>query len=109
MDSTHFCPGCAVEVATRARYPWAFCTDCVESAVDRNGRAIECTNVSLSGGFQWRFRDSPDDWQVCHGVIAAIRGGPALLTEAYMGSIVGQPLTRSNAGPSAENAIDLWS
>jgi len=108
MNPPHFCPGCGAETPTRARYPWVFCRTCVSSAVDRDGRSIECANASLSGGFQWRFADSDDEWEVCAGVIAGIHGGPALLTEAYMGGIVGQPLQQPNVGPTAERATDLW-
>lgn len=93
MSSTpnHYCPGCGAVCKSIPRYVWYFCKDCCNLAVDGNGRQVECTNSSISGGFQWRYI-SEDDWIVCRGLYCYILQRDVYLSDARFGGIVAQPL-----------------
>lgn len=44
------CPACCVSLAFQLRYPRALCRDCSARTADADGRPIEYSNESLSGG-----------------------------------------------------------
>lgn len=97
-DPDHFCPGCGVKRTFYPRYPWHFCNDCCESAVDQKGRNIACFNTHVSGGFGFSLRGRRGRY-TCSGIIALINQRPVLITEAYMGGIVAQPWSRNSETP----------
>ena len=93
MTEPHFCPGCGAEQKPFARYPWYFCKDCRNLAVDGDGAALCFGNVSFSGGFQvWAADREP---VICSGAACLIRGRPVLVREARFGGIVAEPLRSS--------------
>ena len=89
----HFCPGCGAERQFVGRYPWHFCNDCRDLAVDGENRPLDFGNVSMSGGFVWFYRDEPDltDPDALQA-LCLIRGRPVLVHEARFGGIVAEPL-----------------
>lgn len=90
----HFCPCCGAPQKPFLRYPWHLCNDCRKRAIDGAGRGLDFGNVSLSGGFMFRYAgDGEDGWIVCRAVIALVAGRPVYITEARFGGIVAEPIT----------------
>ncbi|PID36426.1 MAG: ADP-ribosylglycohydrolase [Rhodobacterales bacterium] len=93
---THIdCPGCGAKLPFIERYPVYFCPECLKQAVDFEGKKLEFSNISLSGGFAWRHVGNAE-WQECLGVLATIRGTSAFVTEARFGGVVAQPETAAH-------------
>lgn len=88
----HHCPGCGKRRTFFARYPWHFCSDCLERAVDGEGRALLFGNISLSGGLRWSYADAPeaDDRSALH-VLCLIDGREVVISEARFGGVVAEP------------------
>jgi hypothetical protein len=89
----HHCPGCGVPLRHNPRYPWHFCIACIDKAEDCEGRRLRFFNLSFSGGLGWSYADDPsvvDDRSL--GVVCLILGRPVMVSEAYLGGIVAQPL-----------------
>jgi hypothetical protein len=105
----HFCPCCGTAQKSFPRYAWHFCNDCCKQATDRSGRQVECTNVSMSGGFQWRYVGT-DDWTTCRGLYCYILRRDVYLTDARFGGIVAQPLLSMHRATDTEGlfkSIDI--
>jgi hypothetical protein len=93
-EGSHFCPGCGRERAFNPRYPWHLCAACLARATDGDGRAVEFSNASFSGGLIYRLAGTKD-WSEDVGLVRCLIGGrPVLVQEAHMGGVVAQPLTR---------------
>lgn len=93
-ETKHHCPGCGKTLPLYHRYPWYFCSDCLEDAEDEDGCRLEFANVDGSGGFQWR-RDGSADWQIDVRLRCLLRGRPVMVSEARFGGIVAQPIDSS--------------
>lgn len=90
----HFCPACGAPQKAFLRYPWHLCNDCRKTAVDGEGRALEFSNASASGGFMFRYSgEDADGWKPCRAVIALVCGRPVRIAEARFGGIVAEPMT----------------
>jgi hypothetical protein len=90
----HFCPSCGKPLPAILRYPWYICADCVTLAEDTQGRRLQFSNRSLSGGFQYKYIDEADTmYKEARSVVCLIRGRRVSLGEARHGGIVAQPLT----------------
>lgn len=100
----HFCPGCGVARKSFPRYAWHFCNDCCKRATNGGGRQVECTNASMSGGFQWRYVGD-EDWTTCRGLYAKISNRDVYLTEARFGGIVAQPLMDRHKADGMEGSF----
>lgn len=85
------CPICDALVHPSARYPVYLCPACASEAVDSTGRALEFSNVSVSGGFLARYADTGEAYG-SHECF--VRGVRCFADEAYLGSIVVRPGTR---------------
>lgn len=91
----HHCPGCGAQLAYNARYPWHFCSECLNLAEDREGRTLKFGNVSASGGLHWHYADEDHaSGETCSAVGCLIRGREVLVTEARFGGVVAQPVNR---------------
>jgi hypothetical protein len=98
MSSNHYCPGCGKEQTTGSlRYPWHFCEACLQLAETGHGQRLEFTNASLSGGLSYKNVVTNDSKWNCGVVLCLIRGRPALVTEAYFGGVVAQPVNSEHA------------
>jgi len=85
MPDTQRCPICSTEVAYSERYPEYLCESCAAKAVDENGRPLEFSNVSLSGGFIAYYADTKEEYgqHICY-----IDGIKCRADEARFGGIV---------------------
>ena len=95
-EREHYCPGCGKPQRIFLRYPWYFCQDCLDEAVDGDGRRLVFGNVSFSGGLSWGYADDPDmrDDRAVEG-ICLIRGRPVTVGEARFGGVVAEPVNSS--------------
>ncbi|SFR34383.1 hypothetical protein [Litoreibacter janthinus] len=91
QPTDHFCPGCGTAMKIFLRYPWHFCDKCRKTAASGTGRVVECSNVGMSGGFQWRYAGT-DEWMTCRGLYCLIQSRDVYLSEARFGGIVAQPI-----------------
>lgn len=55
---SHACPICGVSLDPVPRYPRYVCADCARKAAAADGRRLQFSNVSLSGGFEARYADT---------------------------------------------------
>lgn len=83
------CPICLLEVAPSPRYPRYVCANCAARAADENGRPLEFSNESFSGGFIARYADTGEGLD---GHICFIDGVRCWADEARFGGIVIQPV-----------------
>ena len=83
------CPICDESVTPMSRYPNYVCEDCVEKAVDSEGRAVLFTNTSLLGtGCKGKYRETGEAYD---STICFIEGIKCKAEEARFGGIVVQP------------------
>ena len=86
---TQQCPICDEAVTPVSRYPNYVCEDCVDKAVDSEGRPVIFGNTSLLGhGCQGEYRDTGEDYD---SNLCFIEGIKCKAEEAYFGGIVVQP------------------
>ena len=52
------CPICGTQLPFGSRDPSYVCEDCASKAVAPDGRLLQFSNVSFSGGFEARFADT---------------------------------------------------
>lgn len=84
------CPLCGVRGVPTPRYPDHVCAWCSIWVTDEDGRPVELSNVSLSGGYTGRYLDgSPASAEVVSGRVW-IGGEPLRAGEARFGGIVVQ-------------------
>lgn len=88
--ANHYCPGCGTSLKPFLRYPWYFCGDCVDMAVDHAGRKLHFGNASMSGGFTWRI-DGQDTTYSSYGVLCLINNRPVFVGEARFGGVAAEP------------------
>ena len=83
-----YCPICLLEVTPSPRYPHYVCTSCAERAADENGRPLEFSNESFSGGFIAKYSDTGEGRgsHICY-----IDGVKCWADEAYFGGIIIRP------------------
>ncbi|PHP68587.1 hypothetical protein CSC94_00860 [Zhengella mangrovi] len=92
-DTRHFCPGCGAPQRHFARYPWYFCSSCLETATDAEGKVLVFGNASVSGGLSWGYRDRPGERDSrALEVVCLIGGRPVLVHEARFGGVVAEPI-----------------
>lgn len=107
----HFCPNCGEPQKPFARYPWYFCTPCINLCEDFTGNKLVFYNVSLSGGLSWGYADEPAAIMIKNvaQVKCLISQRPVIVTEARFGGIVAQPTTSEYqpAGLAKKYFIDL--
>lgn len=100
----HHCPACGKAMKAFLRYPWHVCDDCLARCEDAEGRRVEFTNVSVSGGLAFR-RVGEMEWSAETGQITCLLDGrPVLVREARFGGVVAEPLT---AGPAPRDTLNL--
>ncbi len=103
----HHCPVCGASLRAFLRYPWYLCQECVDKAVDGDGRALEFTEMTLSGGFAFRYAGEGEEaWRTCHGVVALVAGRPVRIDEARFGGIVAEPIP-NRALADSDGVCDL--
>src|SRR5687768_12477534 len=79
------CPICAEAVDYNPRYPQQVCRRCSERATDDLGRAVEYSNIDLTGGICARYKDTHERY---NGQVCYIDGIQCWADEAHMGGIV---------------------
>ncbi len=79
------CPICQQSVEPSARYPRYLCNDCSSRAKSKDGRALNFSNESFSGGFIARYADTGETYpsHTCY-----IDGIECYADEHYFGGIV---------------------
>ena len=82
---SYACPICRAALDPVPRYPHYVCADCASKAVAADGRRLQFSNVSLSGGFAASYADTgePHASHACW-----INGIPCHAGEAHFGGIV---------------------
>ena len=76
---------------------------------DREGRPVRFENASVSGGLRWRYADE-EKWSDCRRAGVLLHGRPVLVTEARMGGVVVQPVTREQLSRELlHGGVDLQS
>lgn len=62
------CPICQKDTISNPRYPGAVCRECYEKTTDINGRKVQFTNTSMSGGCKGIYTDTGEDYNsdVCY-------------------------------------------
>ena len=104
---SHFCPGCGTPQKAFLRYPWYLCQTCIDKAVDGAGRALEFTELTLNGGFAFRYAGEGEDaWRPCFSVVALVSDRPVRIDEARFGGIVAEPIPNRPLA-DAERICDL--
>jgi hypothetical protein len=56
------CPICSTPVPPNPRYPRYLCPSCSGKATSEDGRLLEFSNVSMSGGFAARYADTGEEY-----------------------------------------------
>ena len=79
------CPICLAQVAANARYPRYVCELCAAKAQSADGRLLEFTNLSMSGGFMARYADTEAEYASHECFINGVR---CHADEARFGGIV---------------------
>ncbi|SMY08410.1 hypothetical protein [Flavimaricola marinus] len=97
----HHCPGCGKPQKPFLRYPWHFCNDCRELAVDHAGRKLHFGNESMGGGFVWQI-EGQDETYSSYGLLCLIHNRPVHVGEARFGGIVAQPWTQE---PNSDDKV----
>ena len=87
-DRSQSCPICGAGQPSSPRFPDYVCADCVDRAVDEEGRPIEIFNESALGGVEVRLRDSGGR---LHTRICQIDGRRCEIWEGRFGGIVVRP------------------
>lgn len=85
MNDYYVCPICGKTGERSARYPKYICVECAQLATNKAGRPLEFSNVSVSGGYVARFRDTKEPYEshICY-----VGGRTCWANEAHMGGIV---------------------
>lgn len=85
LMATQYCPICGAEVMPYPRYPRYVCHTCAALASSVDGRRLEFSNVSFSGGFIAHYADTGEEYpsQECF-----INGVRCFADEARFGGIV---------------------
>ena len=86
---TQPCPVCKAAVPASERYPHYVCPQCVERAVDRNGRRVGFANAISCGGVVGYYEESSETYL---SLTCFIDGKACFAEEAKFGGIVIQPL-----------------
>lgn len=102
----HFCPGCGAPQKPFPRYPWYFCSACLDLACDGVGRALKFGNASVSGGLVWQYHGE-DDWRDAGTIACLIHSRPVMVGEARFGGIVAEPLCSNIVGATPYKLVDL--
>ena len=79
------CPICGVTLEVIPRYPRYVCAGCESRAVSPSGRALVFFNVSLSGGYLAKYRDTGESYD-SHDCL--IDGIACYADEARFGGVV---------------------
>jgi hypothetical protein len=88
------CPTCGrserLSPEFHSRYPDAVCQDCMAAAVDADGRPLQFSNESLSGGFlSYRLETSGHPSRTAAPVhVCYVHGRQCWADEAYLGGVV---------------------
>ena len=81
----YHCPICGISGPPDPRYPRCICPECGHRATDENGRGLQFTNESVSGGFIATYRDTGE---VRDNHICFVDGIRCWADEAHMGGII---------------------
>ncbi len=81
----HLCPICKVSLPPFKRYPRYVCAACADKAQSADGRALEFSNVSFSGGYVAQYANNGADYpsHECY-----VEGVLCIADEAHFGGIV---------------------
>ena len=92
VEEPQRCPICLIELTPSPRYPRYVCAACAGRAVDEDGRSLEFSNESFSGGFVAKYSDTGEarDSHTCY-----IDGVKCRADEAHFGGIIIQPIDES--------------
>jgi len=100
----HHCPGCGVIKKFNARYPWYFCSACLDLAEDCEGNQLVFFNAGVTGGMGWAYRENPEKIMstTVSLVLCYINSRKVMISEARFGGIVAQPY---HTGEPAKGSI----
>ena len=88
LTEKQFCPICSLKIQKSGRYPNYVCGDCASKAESADGRPLEFSNISLSGGFLAFYADTKEKYD---SHICFIENTECYADEAYFGGIVIEP------------------
>ena len=83
--ATQSCPICSAVVPPNPRYLRYLCPSCTRKATSADGRLLEFSNVSLSGGFAARYADTGEEYTSHECFVGSVR---CHADEARFGGIV---------------------
>ena len=94
IEQKQICPICKKEVKSIPRYPRYVCRKCAANPVDKVGRSLAFSNVSITGGFKARYVETnrKRDSHICY-----ISGVKCYADEARFGGIVIQTYEEKSA------------
>ena len=91
MERNQYCPICNLEVKYNPRYTNYVCSSCAKCPLDEKGKELVFCNVSLSGGFEAKYKGTN---KICDSQVCYIQGVKCWADEARFGGIVIQPMRK---------------
>lgn len=85
MEDNQCCPICKNKTSYNPRYPNYICTSYAKDPLDEDGRSLQFSNTSMSGGFEAEYTDTGEayDSHICF-----VEGKKCWADEARFGGIV---------------------